>query len=146
MEQDPEQDQESGSLSSVVARADALMQRRRQSLLPAEGEDLPVLTEVVDPDADLPILTAEEDAWPEALEPEPSAPDPAVLDILAHELARRLGERLAAEIPDLVATALQSVLTEVGEELRQGLAATTETAIRDFLAEREKLARLQRQD
>lgn len=146
MEQDPEQDQESGSLSSVVARADALMQRRRQSLLPAEGEDLPVLTEVVDPDADLPILTAEEDAWPEALEPEPPAPDPAVLDILAHELARRLGERLAAEIPDLVATALQSVLTEVGEELRQGLAATTETAIRDFLAEREKLARLQRQD
>lgn len=129
-------EQESSALSSVVARADALMQRRRQATPPGEAEDLPVLTEVVDPDADLPVLVAEEMPRPEAIEPPPSAVDPAVLEALAHELARRLGERLAADIPDLVAGALQAALTGVTDDLRRGLAESTEAAIRDCLAER----------
>lgn len=142
------EENEDSALSSVVARADALMQRRRQGFSPAqEGGDLPVLTETVDPDDDLPVLLAVETVAPTALiEPEPPTPDPAVLEILAHELARRMGERLADEIPGLVATALQSALTGVTEELRQGLAASTEAAIRDFLAERETLTQIQYQD
>lgn len=143
-------DLEDGSnLNSVVARADALMQRRRQGLSPGqEGEDLPVLTEALDPDDDFPVLFAEEGVFQAeaAVEPQTQALDPAILKILAHELARRLGQRLADEIPDLVATALQSALTGVTEELRQGLAASAEAAIHDFLAEREKLAKIQQQD
>lgn len=139
-------EQDDSNLSLVVARADALMQRRRQGS-PTEGEDLPVLTETIDPDDDLPILFAEDEPiQTEEADAEPQPLDPAVLEILAHELARRMGQRLADEIPDLVATALQSALNGVTEELRQGLAASTEAAISDFLAEREKLARLQQQD
>lgn len=141
------EDPEDIGLSSVVARADALMQRRRQASSPAaEIEDLPVLTEVVDPDADLPVLLTETEIPPlRAAETSPPALDPAALDILSHELARRVRERLAAEIPDLVATALQSTLTELAQELQQGMAESTEAAIRDFLAERERLAKLQQQ-
>ncbi|HZX30042.1 MAG TPA: hypothetical protein VFF03_01695 [Rhodocyclaceae bacterium] len=141
-------DQDDSNLSSVVARADALMQRRRQ---PAP-EELPVLTEVVDPDADLPVLTLEDAIEVPQVEAEPPAPaelpppDPAVLNIIAHELARRLGERLAAEIPVLVEAAVQSLLPELAKELRRGLADTTEEAIHDFLAERERLAKIQRRN
>ncbi|MGE5492520.1 MAG: hypothetical protein ACM31P_14660 [Actinomycetota bacterium] len=147
-------DLDDSNLSSVVARADALMQRRRQAATPA-AEELPVLTEVVDPDADLPVLTLEDAveipaAETEAAVPpppsEPAPPDPAVLEILAHELARRLGERLTAEIPVLVEAAVQSLLPGLTQELRRGLADTTEEAIRDFLAERERLAKIQRRD
>jgi len=138
-------EQEDSNLSSVVARADALMQRRRQPS-PTEAEDLPVLTEVIDPDADLPVLVAEAAPQPEIAKTAPPSPDPAVLDVLAHELARRLGERLAAEIPNLVATVLQSAVAGVTDELHRGLADSTEAAIRDFLVKREKLAGIRQQD
>lgn len=136
--------------SSVVARADALMQRRRQASgpRPPESEELPVLTEVVDLDEDLPVLTeeAEELIMDEPPEPAPPALDPAVLDLLAHELTRRLRQRLAAELPSLVEAALQSTLAELTRELREGITETTEAAIRDFLAdERERLAKLEQQ-
>lgn len=148
------EDLDDSNLSSVVARADALMQRRRQSATPAP-EELPVLTEVVDPDADLPVLTLEDAVEIPVAErepvsqPSPSEPpplDPAVLEILAHELARRLGERLTAEIPVLVEAAVQSLLPELSKELRRGLADTTEEAIHDFLAERKRLAKIQHRD
>lgn len=128
-----------GEQHSVVARADALMQRRRQygANLSGEPEDLPVLTEIVDPDTDLPAALGENAASPLF--------DPAVLDILAHELARRMRERLAADLPALVESALQSTLAALNREIEAGLAQTAETAIREFLAEREKLAKLQQQ-
>jgi hypothetical protein len=133
---------------SVVARADALMQRRRQASgqAPAEAEEVPVLTEVVDPDEDLPVLTEEAE---ELVMDEPAAPaqpllDPAVLDLLAQELTHRLRQRLAAELPSLVEAALQSTLAELTRELKEGITETTEAAIRDFLAdERERLAKQQ---
>jgi len=116
--------------SSVIARADALMQRRRQSL--PDTDDVPVLTDAIDPD-DVPILL---DAESPATEPvarnaadiiaEPAnglALEGAMLDIVAHELARRVNERLAAELPGII-----------------------ETTIRDFLAEPEILALIQPRD
>lgn len=141
-----EEDQENSSLNSVVARANALMQRRRQPSPAAENEDLPVLTEVVDPDADLPVLLDEASSLSEIEETTPASPNPAAVDILAHELARRLGERLAAEIPNLVATVLQSAVAGVTDELHRGLAESTEVAIRDFLVKREKSAKTRPQD
>lgn len=134
--------------SSVVARADALMQRRRQSSGPRlpETEEVPVLTEVVDPDEDLPVLTVEAELiTDETPETAPPALEPAVLDILAHELTRRVHERLAAELPSLLEAALQSTLAELTQELKEGIEETTEAAIRDFLAERERPAKLQQQ-
>lgn len=124
--------------SPILARADALMQRRRQN---AELDDVPVLTDTVDTDDDVPVLldiemlatvaeaeaASEEFAEPppaivEELTP-PSAFDAGLRDILAHELARRLEQRLAAELPRLI-----------------------ESTVRDFLAEQEMIAALQSRD
>lgn len=137
------EDQGKAGSDSVLVRADALVRRRRQPASQSpQAEELPVLTEVVPTDTDLPLLLAEEEASSEALdEPEPASLDLAILDILAHELARRLQERLAAELPGLV----EAALTGLSRELQQGLTATSEAAIRDFLAERARLAKHQQQ-
>lgn len=132
--------------SPILARADALMQRRRQN---AEMDDVPVLTDAVSEDDDIPVLLDIETVAPplaseHELEPEPEylteaavspAPrideiippqpglDAGIRDILAHELARRLEQRLAAELPRLI-----------------------ESTVRDFLAEQEMIAALQPRD
>jgi glycosyltransferase A (GT-A) superfamily protein (DUF2064 family) len=41
--------------SPILARADALMQRRHQNN--AEQNDLPILTDAIDEDDDLPVIT-----------------------------------------------------------------------------------------
>jgi len=116
----------------ILARADALMQRRRQSS--AELDDVPVLTDAIGSDDDIPVLLDVEQADPVAPQPlatKPvAAPAPTglafegeMLDIVAHELARRVHERLAAELPGII-----------------------ETTIRDFLAEPEILALIQPRD
>lgn len=130
--------------SPILARADALMQRRRQNS--AESDDIPVLTDTVAPiesDDDVPVLLDIEPVMaPAAVEPEPAveaiAPSPlveppaethepmfdaALRDILAHELARRVEQRLSAELPRII-----------------------EATVRDFLAEQENIATLQSRD
>ncbi|WP_428825388.1 hypothetical protein ACLIKD_12930 [Azonexus sp. IMCC34842] len=135
------------STSPILARADALMHRVRQNN--GEIDDLPVLTDAVviptsDEDDDVPVLLDVEHFAPLA-EPEPeplvdqdvapAAPDdiaetaalPAfdtgLRDIIAHELARRVEQRLAAELPRII-----------------------ESTVRDYLAEQEKIATLQLRD
>ena len=105
---------------SVLARADALMQRRRQS--GTESDDVPVLIDAIDPDMDIPVLVDAEPpvAVVESLsEPEPAvvpeggpALDDEMLDSIARELARRVHERLAAELPLIVADTIRDLLTE----------------------------------
>lgn len=131
-------------LSPILARADALMQRRRQNI--GEIDDVPILTDAVttDSDDDVPILLDIEHLPPLA-EPEPdpaiaesdepkvgghidetTAPpafDAALRDIMAHELARRVEQRLAAELPRII-----------------------ESTVRDYLAEQEMIAKLQPRD
>ena len=117
--------------SPILARADKLM--RRRSSRSAENDDVPVLVDAIDPDTDIPVLL---DAEPAVAAPElPPAMKPAagpqagvaldgeMLDIIAHELARRVHDRLAAELPAIV-----------------------QTTIRDFLAEPEILALIQPRD
>lgn len=130
--------------SPILARADALMQRRR---LNTEFDDVPVLTDAVDSDDDVPVLLdiaplditplelepADEPLCDPLPEPEPnsavnsalSEPPPpsleaSVRDILAHELTRRIEQRLATELPKLI-----------------------ESTVRDFLAEQEMIAAMQ---
>ena len=127
--------------SPILARADALMKRRRQNSV--EVDDVPLLTDAISPDDDIPLLLDIVPPAPlaeiaPAIEPEvttvaaveaPAEPAPSLafegemLDIVAHELARRVHERLAAELPGII-----------------------ETTIRDFLAEPDILALIQPRD
>ena len=127
--------------SPILARADALMKRRRQSSV--EVDDVPLLTDAISPDDDIPLLLDVVSSAPLAetalvVEPEvttvaaveaPAEPAPSLafdgemLDIVAHELARRVHERLAAELPAII-----------------------ESTIREFLAEPEILALIQPRD
>lgn len=105
---------------SILARADALMHRQRQS--GAEPDDVPVLVDAIDPDLDIPVLVDAE--APVAVgaslpEPEPAAApeagpalDEGMLDIVARELARRVHERIAAELPAIVADTVRDFLAE----------------------------------
>ncbi len=119
--------------SPILARADALMQRRRNTN--TDLEDVPVLTDTVDDEEDFPVLldiealpaTVELEVAPLAEVVAAELPDPALAasmrDILAHELARRVEQRLAAELPRII-----------------------ESTVRDFLAEQEMIASLQPRD
>ncbi len=122
--------------SPILARADALMQRRRSTTLDAD-DDVPVLTDAIEEEDDFPVLLDIETP-PEVFEPiaeiasiveiveEPTSHpllDAGIRDILAHELARRVEQRLAAELPRII-----------------------ESTVRDFLAEQEMIAALQPQE
>lgn len=87
----------------LVERVDALM-KRHQAAAPA-GEDLPVLTEVVDPSAA---------AGPAAL-------DAAAVEALSRELERAVLQRLENE--------LQPALAALGEALRAALRETVAVAV-----------------
>ncbi len=151
----------------IIARADALMQRRRQP--GSETDDVPVLTDAVD-DEDIPVLfnvdlphfeathpahdeplptleisfaepppeAAEAsaatvspteapppafEAYPLAEPAEPAEPEPvpatvspatevALREALIREVAQRIERRLAAELPQLIATTLAEILAE----------------------------------
>lgn len=120
--------------SPILARADALMHRKRQS--DNELDDLPVLTDAIDED-DIPILldaetsvtteisTIEEPAFAstaeaitepdiKALEPMPPAPaiDPALRDQLIRDLAHRVEQRLSAELPGIIESTVRDFLAE----------------------------------
>ncbi|HEX6734903.1 MAG TPA: hypothetical protein VF096_08810 [Azonexus sp.] len=140
--------------SPILARADALMQRRRPNA--ADADDVPVLTDAVETDAadaddDIPVLLdiealapllpaeaieppepapplpAAEPALPEALLPtaaagassapvhleQPAVPRPDMSrEAIAREIARRVEQRLATELPHLIAATIRDYLAE----------------------------------
>ena len=126
--------------SPILARADAFMQRRRQNS--PELDDVPLLTDAISPEDEIPLLVDVETPAPPvktglAVEPEieagakteaeieadalvEPAPEPApglalegdILDIVAHELARRVQARLAAELPAIVESTIREFLAE----------------------------------
>ena len=116
----------------IVDRADSLMQRRRtfvatRSVLPAplpaaEDDDLPVLTEVVSPEAAV-------------AEPKTERFDDTQITLLASEIAHAFGEQLANDLPILLETAL----LRASKELRSGISEIMESALRDFIARRKQL-------
>lgn len=99
--------------SPILARADALMHRRRQS--DQEMDDIPVLTDAIDTD-DFPVLT-DIDPMPATAALEPP-PEPAPLPVLAvadrhaiaQELALLIEQRLREELPNIVSTAVMEYL------------------------------------
>lgn len=117
--------------SPILARADALMQRRNQGH--SEFGDIPVLTDAIDDD-DFPVLIdAEGQPAPlsldgfdvqEMISPAAeiapsggSAFDMADREHLVRELSQRIKQRLTAEIPRII-----------------------ESTVRDYLAEQEMMA------
>ncbi len=130
--------------SPILARADALMHRKRQA--EAEFDDVPTLTDAIDDEDDIPVLideatsTLEGYPLPSALplsendgaiaaQPTslrsnetpasqqettpPRAPINAELyEQLASELARRVEQRLATELPRIIESTLRDILAE----------------------------------
>ncbi len=111
--------------SPILARADALMHRRHGS---GESEEVPLLTDAIDVENDIPVLV---DVAPTVAAPPPPAPrptppkalatgNPATTPVppldtdwgaaLAEELGRRIEARLLAEIPKIVATTVAELL------------------------------------
>jgi len=117
--------------SPIIARADALMHRKRQS--GGDYNDVPVLTDAIDEDDDIPLLT-DVDAEPSlqdvavfdpaasAIEVHHDEPqetpaarpviDPVLRDQLVHELASRVEERLRAELPQIINSTVKDFLAE----------------------------------
>ncbi len=125
--------------SPILARADALMQRRRQNL--ADTEDVPVLTDSVgndpaDSDDDIPVLfapepgseviTRDEEATPEERAPdddgnsrdtdsaEPPSGNTILNEAIILELARRVEKRLLAALPRIIEGTVRDFLAEQG--------------------------------
>ncbi|MGB4064453.1 MAG: hypothetical protein WBK19_11575 [Azonexus sp.] len=117
--------------SPIIARADALMQRRRQS--DNEFDDIPVLTDSIDQIDDIPVLTEiapepELEDLPESNEtaveavaddslpasPEtPSAIDSSALrDELIYELTSRIEDRIKAALPEIISSTIREFLAE----------------------------------
>ncbi len=140
----------------IVDRADALMRRRRSFVAKAPAP-APVLSETVGDDAggrdgvaatttgegddldDLPVLTdviAIDDDFNDAGNRLQERIDDTRVALLAAEIAHAIGEQLAADLPQLIETALDSA----GEQLSRGIGATMETALQDFIARRRQLA------
>lgn len=117
--------------SPIIARADALMHRKR----PSNGEfnDVPVLTDAIDEDDDIPLLTDIDvepalhdkvtlEASTSAVEIDERAPqetpvappliDPVLRDQLVHELASRVEERLRAALPQIINSTVKDFLAE----------------------------------
>lgn len=116
--------------SPIIARADALMHRRRQT--DSDLDDVPVLTDSVDEFDDIPVLTEVEpmpemEAVPEPVEvaveaaadtplqeaPEaPSTIDPGLRDELIRELTGRIEDRIKAALPEIISSTIRDFLAE----------------------------------
>ena len=126
--------------SPILARADALMHRKRQS--DTDFDDVPVLTDAIDDDDDIPLLLEIDEQQQESvLQPAPletqsdiapQANDDVSIELpladipplaarpldselreqLAGELARRIEQRITAELPRLIDSALRNFLAE----------------------------------
>jgi hypothetical protein len=123
--------------SPIIARADALMHRRRQN--DQELDDIPVLTDYIDDSDDIPVLTEVESvseheaamaiietalesvepfapvAPPEILQaatPEHPVIDPALREQLVHELGQRIEERIKAALPEIISSTVRDFLAD----------------------------------
>ena len=138
-------------LSPILARADALMHRKRQS--DTDFDDVPVLTDAIDDDDDIPLLLEIDEQQQESvLQPAPletqSDIAPQANDDVSIELP-------LADIPPLAARPLDSELREqlagelarrIEQRITAELPRLIDSALRDFLAEQEMISALSSRD
>lgn len=119
----------------IFGKADALMRRRAYVAGGAQpappAEDLPVLTEVVDPSHAVPALSA-------ALSGSPGAEQLAermreLLDPLPPDIARAVENWLVATLPRLVARRLDGVAEQIAEEVGSALRESLPLLISDLI-------------
>lgn len=119
----------------VFGKADALMKRRAfiaGGAQPAPPvEDVPVLTEVVDPSQAVPALSA-------SLSGSPGAEDLAermheLLDPLPPDIARAVENWLVATLPRLVASRLDGLSEQIAEEVGSALRDSLPLLISDLI-------------
>lgn len=108
--------------SPILARADALMQRRHLST--PDSEEVPVLTDAIDAEEEIPVLLDVAAPPPPAstlhLPETPAAPAPEADETpaidsewgaaLVEELGRRVEQRLLTEIPKIIAASIAELL------------------------------------
>ena len=123
--------------SDVVDRADSLMRRRRSFVAtqPATPPAPLSMPQPVAEDDDIPVLTEVISAEAAVSEGGTNRVDETQITLLASDLAEAIGQQLTYELPTL----LEAVLINAGEELRLGITATMETALRDYIARRKQL-------
>ena len=124
------EDRQSGD-DPLVDRIDALMRKRRSfvaadaaSARPAEDEDIPELTEIVD-------LSQLSDASAEG----GGLPVEPIIQALANDLAHAIEYRLKTDLPGV----LDSAIDKLALDLRRGVAGVLEAAVLDFLGRRQQL-------
>jgi len=143
--------------SPILARADALMQRRRQNS--PEPDDVPLLTDAISPEDEIPLLVDVETPAPQvetALAVEVEADVEALAEPTAEvETAAPAeptpqpapepapGLALEGEILDIIA---HELACRVQKRLAAELPGIVESTIREFLAEPEILALIQPRD
>lgn len=123
--------------TDVVDRADSLM-RRRRSFVATQPATPPAplgMPQPVAEDDDIPVLTEVISAEAAVSEGSTNRVDETQITLLASDLAEAIGQQLTYELPTL----LEAVLINAGEELRLGITATMETALRDYIARRKQL-------
>ena len=121
--------------SPIIARADALMHRRRQS--DSEFDDIPVLTDSIDEFDDIPVLT-EIDPFQEA----ETAPEPAELiaDSAPAALLPVAPEASSALDPDLRDQLVRELASRIEDRIKAALPEIVSSTVRDFLADQEMIA------
>jgi hypothetical protein len=87
--------------SPILARADALMHRRRQGET-GPLDDVPVLTDTVECEESTPLLSQEMHDQAYGL----------TLDGMAETLSRRIKQRLAAELPAIIDATVREFLAD----------------------------------
>ena len=106
------------STDPLLERVDALLRKDR----PARGDDVPVLTDVVE----------------EGAAPHRAAVDRSALEALAHELERAVLERLGPEVDRLIeeklAKTLNQVLGSSVSGVRAELTASVQQTVREAVA------------
>jgi hypothetical protein len=124
------------SADDIVGKADALMKRHRSFVAggiqpPAPEEDVPVLTEVVDPTQAVKALAT-------ALSGSPGAEDLAermreLLTPLPPDIARAVEDWLVATLPRLVKRRLDDIAEQVAEEVGSALRESLPLLISDLI-------------
>ena len=101
-----------------------------------DEDDIPVLTEVVTGDpATPPPQSHPPHPPPDTPKPDLAASVDARLEELAAQMAEAIGRQMAYELPTLI----EATLLNASEDLRTGITATMEAALRDFNARRKQL-------
>lgn len=154
-----ETDAEIARADDLLDKADALLRRHRsaepepfvaETTPPpslADGDDLPILTDIVDEfDADIPVLT--DVAPPVAASPSPTAVpaaaahgiDPAIvaehLIEIDTEIAREVEAWLANELPQILSRELDALVEKVRSETLAHLRATLLPTLSERIARR----------